>query len=318
MKSINQGTYPTMITPFTKDRKVDYTAVENLVEWYWEKNCDGIFASCQSSEIWYLPLEDRVKLAKVVADKANTLSRESGEHKRMSIVASGHVSESFDDQVYELRAVAETGVDAVVLISNRMDIENTSDERWIEDTQKLIDALPDWVNFGIYECPKPYKRLLTPKMIKWISETGRFSFIKDTCCDLKIIKERLKLLEGSAVQLFNANSQTLLGSLRSGAHGFCGVMSNFHPQLYVWLCENFKEDPDTAEYIQSVLGISAFVENVLAYPVIAKYHLDRHEGVNMEMFSLSRDCNELTDYQKGCIDQLNTLITVVVEGLDIA
>ena len=106
---------------------------------------------------------------------------------------------------------------------------------------------------------------------------------------------------------------------RSGAHGFCGVMSNF-PFTALWYgcAKNFKEDPDTAEYIQSVLGISAFVENVLAYPVIAKYHLDRHEGVNMEMFSLSRDCNELTDYQKGCIDQLNTLITVVVEGLDIA
>lgn len=307
MKNINSGTYPTMITPFTKDRKVDYDAVERLVEWYWNKNCDGIFASCQSSEIWYLPLEDRVRLAKVVAEKATALAKQYPDRKKMSVVASGHVSESFDDQVYELSAVAETSVDAVVLISNRMDIANTSDDRWIEDTQKLVKALPTWIIMGVYECPKPYKRLLTPKMIEALKQTGRFAFIKDTCCDAQMIEERLRQLKGSAVQLFNANSQTLLRSLRAGGHGYCGVMANFHPQLYVWLCENYDRHPELSEYVQSVLGTAAFIESGLSYPLVAKYHLDAFEGIHMEMFSFARDERELTDYQKDCIRQLNTL-----------
>lgn len=33
--------FPTMITPYTKEGKVDYKGVEALVDWYWKKGCDG-------------------------------------------------------------------------------------------------------------------------------------------------------------------------------------------------------------------------------------------------------------------------------------
>lgn len=49
---IPNGVYPTMITPFTKDNKIDYAAVEALINWYAGKKVDGIFAICQSSEIF--------------------------------------------------------------------------------------------------------------------------------------------------------------------------------------------------------------------------------------------------------------------------
>ena len=42
------GIYPTMITPY-KDGKIDYEGVNNLVNWYYENGCNGIFAVCQSS-----------------------------------------------------------------------------------------------------------------------------------------------------------------------------------------------------------------------------------------------------------------------------
>ena len=61
MQNMEFGAFPTMITPYTADGKVDYDTVEKLVEWYWKEGCDGIFASCQSSEIWYLPEEDRIE-----------------------------------------------------------------------------------------------------------------------------------------------------------------------------------------------------------------------------------------------------------------
>lgn len=39
-KMIPNGVYPTMITPFTKDNKIDYAAVEALINWYAEKKVD--------------------------------------------------------------------------------------------------------------------------------------------------------------------------------------------------------------------------------------------------------------------------------------
>ena len=52
MKNIARGVYPTMITPYTEDNRIDYQAVERLLQWYAERNADGVFAICQSSEIF--------------------------------------------------------------------------------------------------------------------------------------------------------------------------------------------------------------------------------------------------------------------------
>lgn len=69
-------------------------------------------------------------------------------------------------------------------------------------------------------------------MLRACVDTGRVSFIKDTCCDAETIKERVELLRGSGVRLYNANAQTLLETVRAGADGYCGVMANLHPEIY--------------------------------------------------------------------------------------
>lgn len=303
MKNVNFGAYPTMITPYNENGTVDYGAVEALTEWYWEKGCDGIFAACQSSEIAFLSLADRVKLSKTVKEKADALARGAANGRRMSVVASGHVSDDFNEQCTELNAVAQTGVDAVVLISNRSDIENTSDEKWIADTERILNALPEQTMVGTYECPRPYKRLLTPKTVKWIADTGRFAFIKDTCCDAEEIAKRIEILGDSGVKLFNANGQTTLETLRAGAYGYCGIMCNFHPKLYVWLCHHFKDQPETADHIGALLSMCAFTEGPV-YPVTAKYHMNRFENIPMSLYARSAHRCDLTHYQKTWVEQM--------------
>ena len=304
---VKGGVYPTMITPY-KQGKIDYGAVEALVEWYWKEGCDGIFAACQSSEIMFLSLDERVKLTRTVIAKAKALAEADKSREPMMIVASGHISDSFEEQVKELNAICAEKPDALILISNRMDIENTTEDKWIEDTAKLIKELPYNMPLGVYECPKPYKRLLSEKMIKWCADTGRFYFIKDTCCDAPTIKKRVEICKGSNLKIFNANAQTMLESYRDGAYGYCGVMANFHPALYSRL---LKENSDV---LQGYLGLSAMLEN-LTYPCCAKYYLNKFEGIAMESFARSADESNFTDYQKSCIDQFATLNKVLTERI---
>ena len=153
------GVFPTMITPYKKDGSVDYDGIKSIVKWYWKKDCDGVFAVCQSSEIFYLTLEERVNIAKTVVETVRGLENLYPGAKTMKIVVSGHVSDDFKDQVKELTALSKVGADALILISNRLDIENTCGEMWIKDLHKLINALPNNIPLGIYECPKPYKRV---------------------------------------------------------------------------------------------------------------------------------------------------------------
>ena len=306
--------FPTMVTPFNRDGSVDAGAARAMVDWYFENGCGGIFAACQSSEIFYLTEAERVLLTKTVVGRVRELAAEHPERKRMTVVASGHVSDSFEDQVRELSAVAEEGPDTVILISNRMDLENTSDDDWIRDTERLMDRLPG-ISLGVYECPYPYKRLMSERMLDFCGKSGRFAYMKDTCCDAAVMARRCERLKGTPMMLYNANAQTLLESLRSGAAGYCGVMCNFHPDLYAWLCANWEKDPETAQVVQAFLGTAAFTES-LAYPVTAKYHLKEIAALPLSAVDArTRPASDLTEYHKSCVRQVETLARAVRERI---
>ena len=285
----------TMITPYKADGSIDYNTALQYVDWYYKNGLDGIFAVCQSSEIFFLSLEERVELNRRVYEHAKKLD------KNFLVVSSGHVSDAFEDQVRELNAIYESGTDALILITNRLDIHNEGDDVFIANAEKLIAQLPADAKLGLYECPYPYKRLVTPKILDWCLSTGRFYYMKDTCCDAAVMKERSEQLKGSHFKLLNANCQTFLESMRNGADGYCGIMCNFHPKLYAWLGKNYQSK--TADYVQSVTGTFGFTEVGLPYPLTAKYHMNLC-GLKTENIARNRKSEELTDYAKSCMQQM--------------
>lgn len=262
MTTIVNGVWPTMITPFTTLNEVDYPQLEKLIEWYIARGVHGLFAVCQSSEMFALSLEERILVSRFTVEKA------AG---RVPVISSGHISDSIEDQIKEIKAIAETGIEAFVLVTNRLAASDESDEIWKANATKILEALPD-VKFGMYECPYPYKRLTNPALLQWCNATGRFLFLKDTCCDPQELKARLEALKGSQLKIYNANSATLLESMRLGAAGFSGIMANFHPELYVWLTENWSLQPERAEELQDFLSIASMIETK-HYPINAKYNI---------------------------------------------
>ena len=292
-RKFNNGVWPVMLTPFTDDNEVDYEALEKLVNWYIENGVAGLFADCQSSEMFYLSLEERVKIASFVKEKA------AG---RVPVVASGHISHSLEDQAEELNAIARTGVDAVILITNLLAAEDEDDIIWLENLKKLLEKLPDDLALGFYECPYPYKRIISPELLKWCADTGRFYFIKDTSCSIDNMKKKLEQIKGSKLKLFNANSSTLLETLELGASGFSGVMANFHADLYVWLCRNYRNEPDKARTLADFLTMASLIERQV-YPVNAKY-AQQKMGNFGSIYTRTKDASLLDPTGKLEVDQL--------------
>lgn len=293
MKTINKGVYPTMITPFTDDNKIDYNGVKELLKWYEKKGVDGIFAICQSSEIFFLSFHERLELIKfIMANKP----------QGMSIVASGHTSDDLDVQIKEAKAFIETGIDAYVFISNRFAKQDEDDDVFLKNMEYVASNLPD-IPLGVYECPYPYKREISPYVLKKMVESGRYLFIKDTCCNTVKLKEKLDILKGSDVMLFNANAATLSKSIEMGAHGYSGVMANFHPELYVELLKAHNEgDSEKIEFLQNVVGFFSVTE-CQCYPVNAKYYVSL-DGVNIGINTRTRNPEELMESRKMEIQQM--------------
>lgn len=282
MKEIQNGVWPVMITPFTEDNKIDYNQVLKLLEWYARQGVAGIFAVCQSSEMFFLTKQERYELAKFIISHVP---------KGMGVVASGHVAKTLKEQVEEAKAVIDAGVDSYVFISNQFAKEGESEDEAKKGIETLITQIPA-ESFGIYECPFPYKRVLSAELLKFCADTGKFSFLKDTCCDLSQLKAKTEAVKGTGLKIYNANAATLLESLKMGCAGYSGVMANFHPDLYVWLCNNYAKEPGKAEEMQNFLGAASLVE-CQVYPVNAKFHM-RLEGLEMSVLCRTRDAEELT------------------------
>lgn len=289
--NMKNGVWPVMITPFTADNKIDYDAVQAIIDWYAKEGVAGIFAVCQSSEMFFLSKEERLQLAKFVIDNTP---------KGIGVVVSGHVAESVEDQVREAQAIVDAGADAYVFISNQFAREDEGDDVAKKRIEYLISHIES-ESFGVYECPAPYKRLLTPEMLKWMAGTGKFSFLKDTCCDLGQLKAKCDAVKGTELKIFNANAATLLESLRMGCAGYSGVMANFHTRLYAWLVDNFDKEPERAEELMNFLGAASMVE-CQVYPVNAKYHMNLM-GVKMDLMTRTKDAALLTGSKKLEIDQ---------------
>jgi len=291
-KSPTNELWPVMITPFTQDNAIDYASLERLIDWYEAAGVNGLFAACQSSEVFFLSLREREELVSFVKN-----------HAHVPVIASGHISYSLDDQLYELQRMRRAGAEALILISNRLAPQSASPAYFRHALETLMSGLDPEIPLGFYECPYPFKRLLSEDELLRCADSGRFYFMKDTCCDAALIEKRIQLLDGSNLRLFNANTTTLLDSLKAGAAGFSGIMANFHPELYVWLLTNWREYPQEALLLQAFLTSFSLIERQV-YPVNAKYGLQAIEHVIDSFHTRSVDTDNLTVTYKDEVVQV--------------
>lgn len=73
-----------------------------MVSWYLDRGVAEFFANCQSSEMVFLSLDERMALARFI------ISRIDG---KVPVIVSGHVSDMLEEQAMELNAMADGGCD---------------------------------------------------------------------------------------------------------------------------------------------------------------------------------------------------------------
>lgn len=298
-KTIASGVWPTMITPFTDNNKIDYKSLEELIEWYIKAQVDGLFAVCLSSELFFLSLNERVELAKFVVDKV------AG---RVSVIASGNVSNILEDQLYEMKSMADTGIDASVLICNRFANENDSNDVFKRNVDIFLNRFNKDISLGFYECPYPYKRTISPELLMWVAESGRFEFLKDTTCDEALIGKKIQAVKGTNLKVYNANAATLLTTLKNGAAGYSGILANMFPELFVWLTRNWSKYPEKAYNLQLLLGSVAAIEKRI-YPICAKRYM-QIDGLNIKLNTRSQDMSGWLPSFDIELTQLHSLIQI--------
>lgn len=265
MERLPGGLWPVMISTFKPNNSLDLDGVRKLTDMYLNAGTNGMFANCLSSEMFQLTREERLELTKTVVDHSKG---------KVPVVATGSFYIHGNENADFIKEIYDLGVEAVILISSILAEPEESDEilkRRIEEIMEETGNIP----LGIYECPVPYKRIISPDMMKWLSETDRFLYFKDTSCDGAAIKKKLDKIDGSNFQLYNADTPTALESLRNGAKGISPISGNFYPELYGHFLKLFEAgDEQALESLNTKLTVMDKVTDDF-YPWSAKLFLEK-------------------------------------------
>lgn len=275
MEKSRKGFVPVMLMPFQNDGQIDYPALTRLTELYLKAGATGLFANCLSSEMFELSAQERLQSIRHVVDVAGGA---------VPVVATGTFAGSLTEQADFVKRVHETGTEAVIVITGLLARQDESDAVFNERVFRLLDWTPG-IPLGFYECPEPYKRLLSAEQLQQFVQTGRVIYHKDTCLDLNQVRNKLTAAQGHPFGLYDAYMGHAVESLRAGAAGLSCIQGNFFPELIVWLCNNY-DNPQVTHEVEAVQQF--FIRNMdvmhNVYPVVAKYSL-KQRGIGISTFT---------------------------------
>lgn len=289
MKKTERGFIPVMLMPFRDNGEIDYDGLTRITEFYLEAGAVGLFANCLSSEMFHLTPEERVKATRHVVKVAEG---------RIPVVATGNFGDTLQQQADAVKGIYDTGVDAVILVTSLLATQDESDEAFNLNTLRLMELTGD-IPLGFYECPVPYKRILSAGQLKTFLETNRLIYYKDTCLDIEQVKAKLAVASGFNFGLYDAYLVHAVASLKAGSKGLSCIQGNFFPEIIVWLCEHF----DDADMVNEVNTVQQFlIDNMdvmhAVYPPVAKYFLQKR-GMNINIFCRNHSASVNGSILKG-------------------
>src|SRR5690606_8619441 len=271
-----KGFIPVMLTPFTENGAVDYDGLTKLTELYLQAGAAGLFANCQSSEMFELTAEERLAVTRHVVKVAGGT---------VPVVAAATFGGTIQRQADFVKRMYDTGIEAAIVVTSmlagELETANVFDDRFAQ----LMDATPG-IPLGFYECPEPFKRVLTAEQLKRFVDSGRLIYHKDTCLDIEQIKAKLDATKDMpGFGLYDAYMAHAVASLKAGSAGLSCIQGNFIPELVVWLCNNYDNDEqaDRVAILQQFFIDHMDVMHAV-YPVVARYFLQKR-GLPISTFT---------------------------------
>lgn len=291
-RQFEKGFIPVMLMPFSDKGEIDYKGLTELTEFYIQSGAVGLFANCLSSEMYDLTPGEQIKSTRHIINVVNN---------RVPVVATGNFGATVSKQADFMKAIYDTGVEAVIIITSLLASEQDSEEVFSVNAMELMDLTGN-IPVGFYECPVPYKRILTPRELSPLLNTNRVVYYKDTCLDIKQVQAKIAAANGFDFRLYDAYLGHAIESLRSGADGLSCIQGNFFPEIIVWFCRNYN-NPELSEEVEKVQAFLIANMDVMhnAYPTVAKYFLQKRR---MKISTFSRTSNGMTDPVKLKIDKL--------------
>lgn len=214
-----------LVTPF-KDGKIDYDALERLIEWQIEEGTDALVMAGTTGESATLTREEKLELFRFTLDIVKG---------RVPVIA-GTGSNSTSDVISLSIDAEKLGVDGLLLVTPYY---NKPSQRGLYAHYK---AVADAVNLPIilYNVPGRTSVDLLPETVIELSKIQNIEALKEASGEPQRAKKILSQVKES-FRVYSGNDNEIYDFMLMGAHGVISVLSNVVPKVVHELVYDFVE-----------------------------------------------------------------------------
>jgi 4-hydroxy-tetrahydrodipicolinate synthase len=209
-----EGVYTALVTPF-KNRKIDYDALEKIIEMQIKNGIDGIVPMGSTGESPTASFDEHKEFIKKVVKLVN---------KRVKVVA-GTGANSTEEAIHLTKSAEDSGVDGALLVN----------PYYNKPTQRGLiahfEAVAKSVKIPIilYNIPgRTAVNFLPESVAELIKRVNNIAAIKEASGDIVQMMRVIELC-GEKLTLLSGDDNLLLPVLAIGGKGIISVASNFLP-----------------------------------------------------------------------------------------
>ncbi|KPI52540.1 4-hydroxy-tetrahydrodipicolinate synthase [Clostridioides difficile] len=240
---IFKGSAVALVTPFTKDNKVDFDKLGELVEYQIANGTDAIVACGTTGEANTMTDEEQLATIKYVVEKVN---------KRVPVIA-GSGSNDTMHSVNLSQEAEKLGVDALLIITPYYNKANKAGLKRHFETIANSVKLP----IILYNVPGRTCVNISPSLIVELAKIDNIVAVKEASGDLGQVAEIASLVPDDFA-IYSGNDDTILPLLSLGGQGVISVLANVCPQeTHDLVAKFFEGDIEGSRKLQ--LGMDALI-----------------------------------------------------------
>ncbi|WP_114108475.1 4-hydroxy-tetrahydrodipicolinate synthase [Clostridioides difficile] len=240
---IFKGSAVALVTPFTKDNKVDFDKLGELVEYQISNGTDAIVSCGTTGEANTMTDEEQLATIKYVVEKVN---------KRVPVIA-GSGSNDTMHSVNLSQEAEKLGVDALLIITPYYNKANKAGLKRHFETIANSVKLP----IILYNVPGRTCVNISPSLIVELAKIDNIVAVKEASGDLGQVAEIASLVPDDFA-IYSGNDDTILPLLSLGGQGVISVLANVCPQeTHDLVAKFFEGDIEGSRKLQ--LGMDALI-----------------------------------------------------------
>lgn len=224
------GSLVALVTPFDEDDRVDYAALERLIDFHVAEGSDGLVVAGTTGESATLEKDEHAELIMRAVEMARG---------RLPVIA-GTGSNSTRQTVDLSVLVGKAAIDAYLLVTPYYN--KPVQEGIFRHFTAIADAVEKPVM--LYNVPGRTVADTLPETVARLAKHPRIFGIKEATGDMDRLR-RIRELAGEDFRLYSGDDFTTREFIELGGHGVVTVTGNVAPALMAGMCRA-QADGDTA------------------------------------------------------------------------